>query len=122
MKKEIEIEINKKGKLIAILDDQNPKTSKAFWENLPMEGPAQLWQEEVYFPIPFDHDYENPSDSSDKGNISYWPPGKAFCIFFGDSQPASDVNHIGMVVEGLEMMKDVDEGDWVVIRKNLKKN
>ncbi|MDI9435448.1 MAG: cyclophilin-like family protein [Euryarchaeota archaeon] len=32
-----------------------------------------------------DHDYENPSPYSDKGDISYWPPDKAFCIFFGDS-------------------------------------
>ncbi|MFU2191864.1 cyclophilin-like fold protein [Methanobacterium sp. MZD130B] len=54
-----------------------------------------------------DHDYENPSPYSDKGDISYWPPDKAFCIFFGDSQPASDVNHIGVVVKGLEIMENV---------------
>nr|WP_209625113.1 cyclophilin-like fold protein [Methanobacterium petrolearium] len=114
---EIEIEIIKKGKLTAILDDRNPKTAQNFYDNLPMEGEAQLWQEEIYFPIPLDHDYENPSPSSDKGDISYWPPGNAFCIFFGDSQPASDVNHIGLVVEGLEIMENVEEGDWVVINK-----
>ncbi|MBP1945148.1 cyclophilin-like fold protein [Methanobacterium petrolearium] len=117
MKMEIEIEIIKKGKLTAILDDRNPKTAQNFYDNLPMEGEAQLWQEEIYFPIPLDHDYENPSPSSDKGDISYWPPGNAFCIFFGDSQPASDVNHIGLVVEGLEIMENVEEGDWVVINK-----
>lgn len=113
----IEIEIVKKGKLTALLDDRNPKTAQAFHETLPLEGPAQLWHDEIYFPIPLDHDYENPSPSSDKGDISYWPPGKAFCIFFGDSQPASDVNHIGVVVKGLEIMENVEEGDWVVIRK-----
>lgn len=113
----IEIEIVKKGKLTALLDDRNPKTAQAFYENLPIEGPAQLWYDEIYFPIPLDHDYENPSLSSDKGDISYWPPGKAFCIFFGDTQPASDVNHIGVVVEGLEIMGNVEDGDWVVIRK-----
>ena len=115
MPMEIEIEILKKGKLKAILDERNPNTSQAFYENLPMEGSAQLWYDEVYFPIPLEQDYENPSPSSDKGDISYWPPGKAFCIFFGDSQPASDVNHIGLVVEGLEIMEEVEEGDWVVI-------
>ncbi|MBI5460522.1 cyclophilin-like fold protein [Methanobacterium sp.] len=113
---EIEIEISKKGTIKVLLDDRNPETTQAFYESLPMEGEAQLWQEEVFFPIPFEHDYENPSPSSDKGDISYWPPGKAFCIFFGDSQPASDVNHIGRVVEGLEIMKSVEEGDWVTIR------
>jgi hypothetical protein len=117
MSMELEIEIQKKGKLKAILDNRNPKTAQVFYENLPMEGEAQLWQEEIFFPIPLKEDYENPSPSSDKGDISYWPPGKAFCIFFGDSQPASDVNHIGLVVEGLEIMKKVEEGDWVVIKK-----
>ena len=113
---EIEIEISGKGKIKCQLDDRNPITAKALYKNLPMEGAAQLWQDEVYFPIPLEQDYENPSSSSDEGDISYWPPGKAFCIFFGDSQPASDVNHIGLVVEGLDIMKSVEEGDWVVIR------
>lgn len=113
----IEIEIKNKGKIKAILDERNPKTAKALYKNLPLEGPAQLWQEEVYFPIPLEQDYENPSPSADKGDISYWPPGKAFCIFFGNSQPASDVNHIGVVVEGLEIMEEAEEGDWVVIHK-----
>ena len=114
---EIEIEITKKGKLKAILDDRNPETAKAFYKNLPVEGPAQLWYDEIYFPILLEHDYENPSPTSDKGDISYWPPGNAFCIFFGDSQPASDVNHIGRAVDGLEIMEQVDEGDWVVIKR-----
>ena len=113
---EIEIEILEKGKLRVVLDDRNPATAQKFYESLPLEGEAQLWQEEIFFPIPMEHDYENPSPSSDKGDVSYWPPGKAFCIFFGDSQPASDVNHIGMVIEGLEVMGSVEEGDWVVIR------
>jgi hypothetical protein len=112
---EIEIEILKKGTIKVLLDDRNPKTAKAFYKSLPVEGTAQLWYDEVYFPIPLEHDYENPSPSSDKGDISYWPPGKAFCIFFGDSQPASDVNHIGVVVEGLEIMGKVEEGDKIII-------
>lgn len=117
VKMEIEIEISKKGRIKAILDDRNPKTAQSFFENIPMEGPAQLWHEEVYFPIPLVHDYENPSPSSNRGDISYWPPGNAFCIFFGDSQPASNVNHIGRIVEGLKIIEDVDEGDWMVIKK-----
>ncbi|NYB52257.1 MAG: hypothetical protein HVN35_06860 [Methanobacteriaceae archaeon] len=117
MKLEIEIEILEKGKLRGVLDDRNPKTADLFYENLPMEGEIQLWQDEIYFPIPLEADYENPSPSSEKGDISYWPPGKAFCIFFGDSQPASDVNHIGLVIEGLDVLKSVEEGDWAVIKK-----
>lgn len=114
---QIEIEVSGKGKLKGFLDKRNPDTAKSIYENLPMEGMAQLWYDEVYFPIPSKHDYENPSASANKGDISYWPPGKAFCIFFGDSQPASEVNHIGLVTDGLELLNDVEEGDWVIIRK-----
>ncbi|HIC99194.1 MAG TPA: hypothetical protein EYP08_06060, partial [Pyrodictiaceae archaeon] len=32
-------------------------------------------QEEVYFDIPLKLDYENKSPTSEKGDISYWPPG-----------------------------------------------
>ena len=49
---EIEIEILEKGKLKVILDDRNPSSAQKFYENLPMEGEAQLWQEEIFFPIP----------------------------------------------------------------------
>lgn len=49
---EIEIEILEKGKLKVILDDRNPSSAQKFYENLPMEGEAQLWQEEISSPYP----------------------------------------------------------------------
>jgi len=45
VKIEIEIVISKKGKIKAILDDRNSETAQSFFENLPMEGPTQLWYE-----------------------------------------------------------------------------
>ena len=40
---EIEIEVIGKGKVKAILDDRNPDTARMIYENLPIEGEANLW-------------------------------------------------------------------------------
>jgi uncharacterized protein len=113
----IEIELEGKGKAVAELDNRNPKTAREFYDNLPIEGRALLWLEEIYFDIPLTMDYENPSKSAEIGDISYWPPGYAFCVFFGDTQPYSEVNHIGKVKENIELFFDVNEGERIIIRK-----
>ena len=49
------------------------------------------------------------------GDLGYWPTGKAFCIFFGQTPmsspgkiiPASAVNIIGKVVGDVDRFKDV---------------
>ncbi len=112
----LEIELVGKGKALAELDNRNPETSAQIYENLPLEGNALVWLEETYFQIPINLDYENPSSTSVKGDLSYWPPGSAFCIFFGESQPASAVNHIGRVTINLELFKEVEEDDRIILR------
>ena len=114
---EIEIEIIGKGKLNAILDERNPKTARMMYENLPLEGEANIWLEEIYFDVPLKLEYENPSSTTTKGDLSYWPPGSAFCIFYGESQPASDVNNIGRVEDKLKLFSKVKNDDKIVIRK-----
>ena len=114
---EIEIEIIGKGNLNAILDERNPKTARMIYENLPLEGEANIWLEEIYFDIPLKLEYENPSSTTTKGDLSYWPPGSAFCIFYGESQPASDVNNIGRVEDKLKLFSKVKNDDKIVIRK-----
>lgn len=114
---EIEIEILGKGKINGFLDNRNPVTSRAIYESLPLEGTSQVWQDEVYFPITLEMDYENPSSSSKQGDISYWPPGHAFCIFYGESQPASPVNHVGLITDNMELLQEVVAGEMVIIRR-----
>ena len=114
---EIEIEVVGKGKAVGKLDERNPETARKIYEKLPVKGNANIYFEEVYFDMPLDLDYENPSGKSKCGDISYWPPGNAFCVFYGDSQPASEVNHIGEVTENLEVLKAAENGDKIIIRK-----
>ncbi|MBN1235575.1 MAG: hypothetical protein JW999_05925 [Methanotrichaceae archaeon] len=113
----IEIEVVGKGKALAKLDERNPKIREAFFQALPMEGIATLWGEEVYFGVPIRMENENPSPSTVAGDICYWLPGPAFCIFFGKTQPYSAVNSIGKVTQGMEIFKSVASGDRIVLSR-----
>lgn len=115
----IEIEIAGKGKAIARLDERNPVIGEAFYAALPMQGTASLWGEEVYFDVPLQMTDENPSPTAEAGDICYWSPGPAFCIFFGKTQPYSAVNHLGRVTRGLEIFRKAKTGDRIVLRRIL---
>jgi len=93
------------------------KTAKAIYDALSIDGDAQIWKEEVYFEIPVNLPYENPTEKVETGDLCYWPPGKAFCIFFGKTQPISAVNVVGKVKTGLEKFRDVKDGDDIVLEK-----
>jgi uncharacterized protein len=111
------IEVLGKGRALAKLDERNPKIREAIFQALPIEGTANLWGEEVYFDVALPMENENPSPSAVAGDICYWSPGPAFCIFFGKTQPYSAVNHIGKITEGLELFQRVESGDRIVLRR-----
>ncbi len=113
----IEIMVMGKGSALAELDDRNPGIRDAFWEILPLEARANLWGDEVYFEVPLEMEDENPSPTAKAGDICYWSPGPAFCIFFGQTQPYSAVNHIGKVVDGLDLFRSVCGGRQDSIEK-----
>ncbi|MDF0592449.1 cyclophilin-like fold protein [Methanotrichaceae archaeon M04Ac] len=113
----IEIVVEGKGSALAEIDGRNPRTAREIFERLPLEARAQLWGEEVYFELPFALTDENPSPSSEAGDVSYWTPGSAFCIFFGRTPPYSAVNHIGRIVSGIDVFPRVEEGDRIVLRR-----
>ncbi len=100
-----------------LLEDERPKTCEAIWEALPLEGKASLYKEEIYFDIPIDIEPEDATPNTQKGDVSYWPEGPAFCLFFGGSQPVSPVNTFARVDEGVEDFGEVEDGDEVVVRK-----
>ncbi|MBS3815213.1 MAG: DUF3830 family protein [Hadesarchaea archaeon] len=100
-----------------LLEDRRPETCDAIWKALPLEGEAKVWKEEVYFDIPTDIEAETPSPSADCGDVSYWPEGPAFCIFYGLSQPASPVNTFAKIEEGIEKFREVESGDEITVRR-----
>ena len=99
-------------------------SAKAIGDALPIEGKANRWGEEIYFAIPVTLDLEPDSrDIMEKGELGYWPTGKAFCMFFGPTpasqgdeiRAASAVNVIGRMKGDLSELGDVSNGASVLI-------
>ena len=108
-------------KLDALLNDT--ETAKAVWEALPITAPAGTWGDEIYFRIPVTMDLEEGREVVELGDLGYWPPGQAFCIFFGPTpasrgeeiRPASAVTVIGKVHGDVTSLREVRAGAPVVI-------
>lgn len=88
----------------------SPRIVEAVLKKLPLEGRANLWQEEVYFEVPIKMGAEKPTMTVEKGTIAYWPAGSALCIFFGKSQPYSRVSIVGRITKGIELFQNVKPG------------
>jgi hypothetical protein len=109
------------GEVFAELTNENPLTVDAISSKLPIEGKANIWGDEIYFSIPVEVGAENQSDVVQLGDIAYWPPGNALCIFFGPTpaswdeeiRPASPVNVIGRIVDDPLIFKLVSRGDRI---------
>lgn len=107
----------------AILNDST--TARKLWDVLPIETKATTWGGEIYFTIPVNMDEENSKTTVSAGDIAYWPPGRAFCIFFGitpasigdEIRPASPVNIIGRIEGDLKIFKNVITGMRVRITR-----
>ena len=101
-------------------------TADLLWDALPLTGRANLWGEEIYFEIPLDAPAE-PSAREEMavGEIAFWPPGKAFCIFFGPTpasagdapRAASPVNPLGMTTGDPKQFLSVSGGADVRIER-----
>ena len=102
------------------------ETAKSFVDILPINSPINLWGEEIYFPVDLYLDNELPQETVDIGDIAYWPPGNAFCIFFGETpasvdgniKPASAVTVIGKLESDPEVLKRVKSGENIIIMRD----
>jgi len=102
------------GELVRI---SSPRTADAIIKQLPIEGRAAVWQQEVYFEIPVKMGGEKAKPTVENGALAYWPMGSAFCIFYDETQPYSPVNIIGKVTKNLELFAQVKSGTKIVIEK-----
>ncbi len=93
----------------------SPRTVDAILRKLPIEGRAALWKQEIYFEIPVAAGEEKAKTTVKKGDIAYWPMGKAFCIFYGETQPYSAVNMIGQITKNLELFSTVKSGTVIKV-------
>ena len=92
MKKNIKI-ISKNFEFLVELNDS--KTSQEILKKLPVVSRANRWGDEIYFQIPVYSELENGIDILDIGSVAYWPPGNAFCIFFGKTACSFSCKQMG---------------------------
>ncbi len=103
------------GDLTVEADLNESPTAQKVWEALPIESSFSSWGDEIYFSIPVAMELESDAQELvESGDLSYWPSGKAFCIFFGPTpisgdgeiRPASAVNMIGRITSGADKLKE----------------
>jgi len=102
------------------------ETAQKIWKNLPIEGSVNTWGAEIYFSIPVNVGLENAKAVVSEGDLAYWPPGNAFCIFFGltpasqgdEIRPASPVNIFGKIIGDPKVFKKVSSGAKIIIEKS----
>ena len=101
-------------------------TAEALLAALPLAGKAQVWGEEIYFPIPLDIEVEpDAREEVAPGELGYWPDGPAFCIFFGPTpvsqgdeiRAASVVNVFGRIEGDASAFKQVPDGAAILVEK-----
>ena len=87
--------------------------SKKLIAHLPIASFVSTWGDEIYFSIPVKRGSEHPKAVVELGELGYWPPGNAFCIFYGATpgstaeriEPASPVNPIGRISSDPKIFK-----------------
>jgi len=113
------------GEVTVTAELNHTNTANLIWEALPIEGSAQTWGDEIYFEIPVDAGGEQGQETVELGDLGYWPPGSAFCIFFGPTpmsrgeeiRPASPVTVFGKIEGDPTVLKAVPSGTAVNIEK-----
>jgi len=114
------------GSVEAFATLRETPTADVLWKALPIEGRASLWGDEIYFSIPVEAKLEpDAKEVVEKGDLGYWPPGNAFCIFFGPTpssrgneiRPASPVNVFGKIQGDPTVFKQVTSRTKVRIER-----
>src|SRR5437867_4304158 len=114
------------GSIEATAELNDSRTASAIWNALPITARVSTWGDEIYFGIPVHLDEENAQATVAIGDLGYWPPGNALCLFFGPTpasrspdeiRPASPVNVFGKVQGDATQFKQVSSGETVGVAK-----
>src|SRR5438874_11236136 len=106
------------GEVEARAELNDTKTASAIWDALPIEARGNTWGDEIYFSIPVKMKTERGQETVDLGDLGYWEPGSAFCIFYGPTpmsygeeiRPASPVTVVGRCLDDATAFKAVASG------------
>jgi hypothetical protein len=104
------------GSVTMAAELNNTPTARKIAAALPIRTSFNTWGDEIYFAIPVDAKLDDSAqDVVNIGDLGFWPPGNALCIFFGQTpasqpgeiRPASAVNIFGKVIGDATQFKQV---------------
>ena len=115
----------KAGRIEMSAELNESKTASLIWDALPIKAKVNTWGDEIYFSVPVKAELDNPKEVVEKGDLGYWPPESAFCIFFGPTpiskgdeiRPASGVNLVGRLLGDPREFKKVSSGERIILEK-----
>jgi uncharacterized protein len=98
------------GDTVLVAELNDTPTARAIAESLPLESSASRWGDMYYFSIDVhaDGDKTAKRDVFNVGELGFWAPGNAFCIFFGPT-PASQGNEPRMANPGIPIGRIRDD-------------
>jgi len=114
------------GDVTTFAELNDSPTAQAIWDALPIKARTNTWGDEVYFAIPVKRGEEpGAREVVQMGELGYWSPGHAFCIFFGrtpasqgdEIRAASAVNIIGKVEGDARVFKKVKDGATITVSR-----
>jgi hypothetical protein len=114
------------GEVTVTAELNESETAKAVWEGLPIQGVASTWGEEIYFSTSLSLQVESGQEVVEEGDLGYWPPGQALCLFFGPTpasrgdeiRAASAVTIFGHVVGDAQVLKSVADGTPIAVTRS----
>jgi hypothetical protein len=125
MGKRLVVELGKTTVTVAL---NETATAAALAAAVPFGGTAGRWGRELYFTTPVDGvEAEATAELVARGDVGYWLPGQALCLFFGPTplsrgdeiRPASAVALVGVIEGGdtvLHALEAVLDGAAVQVR------
>ena len=128
MVKRIRILTEAVGEVLAELkEDEAPATCGAIWDALPFDSTANRWGDEIYFETPVRLKREKAQVVMEVGDVAYWPPGRAMCIFFGPTPASkrgepraySPVNLFAKIVGDPAVFRKVKDGDKIRVERAM---
>ncbi|MDM8008719.1 MAG: cyclophilin-like fold protein [Phycisphaerae bacterium] len=114
------------GKKVFGAELNDTGTAAKILETLPIEGEVNRWGDEIYFAIPVKGDKSDAMRTEMSiGELAYWPPGAAFCIFWGptpasegdEPRAASNVVPVGRLVGDIKDLSASLDGQPVRIER-----
>ena len=109
---DVDICINSVMTLHATLYDT--ETAQAVISALPLKAEGNTWGEEIYFISNINAPLIEPKDVLEVGDLAYWPPMQAICIFYGPT-PASQGDEI-RAAGPVSVFGKIKEGDLEALK------